>query len=127
MRTARTRSDRGSAELAVATPLLLLLLLLVIQAGLVAHASQVAQSIATTALAEARAVDATDADGQAAGEHAGEQLGGRLLRGLNVEVHRDDEAARVVVTAQVPSVLPGLTWPIRHESSGPVERFTSPP
>lgn len=127
MRTARTRSDRGSAELAVATPLLLLLLLLVVQAGLVAHASQVAQSIATTALAAARAVDATETDGQTAGEQTGEQLGGRLLRELEVEVHRDDNAARVVVTTQVPSVLPGLTWPIRHESSAPVERFTNPP
>ncbi|HLU98933.1 MAG TPA: TadE/TadG family type IV pilus assembly protein, partial [Thermobifida alba] len=117
----RPRGDRGSTELVVATPLLLILLLLVVQAGLAAHASQTAQAIAATALAATRAADAGEAGGRAAAEQATAQLSGDLLSGVDITVERTGTTARVEVAAQIPSVLPGPTWPIRHETSAPVE------
>ena len=60
----RRFDERGSAELVVATPLLLLLILVVIQFALFEHASQVAQTAAAEALASTRTDGATTSSGQ---------------------------------------------------------------
>ncbi|MBB6119164.1 TadE/TadG family type IV pilus assembly protein [Nocardiopsis algeriensis] len=109
------REDRGSAELAVATPLLLLLVLFVIQAALWMHGDHVAADIARRTAEQSRTADG--------GTSASEALGGSLLTDLDVSVERGAEEVHVVVRAQVPSLLPGITWPVRHDSSAPVERF----
>ncbi|GAA3745187.1 Flp pilus assembly protein TadG [Spinactinospora alkalitolerans] len=124
MPSRRTRADdRGSAELAIATPLLLLLVMLVVQTVLWAHAGHVAQTITHHTLAATRTVDATEADGRATAEQVADQLAGDLLTDVRVDVERTDITARVTVQAQVPSLLPGLTWPIRHQQEAPVERY----
>ena len=58
------RDDRGSAELVVATPLLLLLILGVIQFALYEHASEVAQTSAAQALAATRVLGGTTTSGR---------------------------------------------------------------
>ncbi|MBB6174949.1 Flp pilus assembly protein TadG [Nocardiopsis mwathae] len=121
------RDDQGSIELAIATPLLLLLVLFVVQTALWAHAGHVAETIAHRALAATRVLDATEASGQAEAELVANQLGGDLLTDLEVKVERTDSTAHVTVQAEVPSLLPGLTWPVRQERSAPVEHFVGAP
>jgi DNA-binding protein len=114
-------SDRGSVELTVATPLMLLLIVLVVQLVLWAHAGQVVQTIAHQALAETRTLDATEDTGHTRAVEVAEQLRGNLLQDLDVSVIRTDSTATVEVTAQVPTMIPGLDWPVHTSQSGPVE------
>ncbi|MDA0565174.1 pilus assembly protein [Streptomonospora sp. S1-112] len=118
------RDDRGSTELAVAAPLLLLLVMLVVQAALWGHAHHTAQAITHHALAAARTAQATGADGQAAAEQAADQFAGQVLTDLSITVERTPETARVTLSAQVPSLVPGLSWPVHQQRSAPVERTT---
>ncbi len=115
-------SDRGSVELAVATPLLLLLVLIVLQAGVWAHGDHAAASVARRAVESAR-VAGGDA-GQA--EAAAESLGGGVLRGRDISVDRGEREVAVVVEAEVPTLIPGMRWPVRHELTAPTERFVAP-
>ncbi|GAA1748663.1 pilus assembly protein [Streptomonospora arabica] len=119
----RRRSDRGSAELAIATPLLLLLVMLFVQTALWAHAGHISQTVAHHALAATRAAGATEADGEAAARQAADQLGGAILTDVRVQVERGTATARVTVRAEVPSLIPGLSWPITQEQQAPVERI----
>jgi len=119
----RRCSDRGSAELAIATPLLLLLVMLVVQTALWAHAGHVSQSVAQHGLAAARAAGATEGDGEAAARQAADQLAGELLTDVRIQVERGASTARVTIRAQVPSLIPGLSWPITQEQQAPVERI----
>ncbi|GAA1109945.1 MULTISPECIES: TadE/TadG family type IV pilus assembly protein [Nocardiopsis] len=120
----RTRRDRddGYAEVALATPLMLVLLGAVVQVALYAYASHVAQSIAHHGLAAARAWEATEDDGRAGAEQAAAQLQGDLLQDLDISVERTEATATVQITAAVPTFLPGLEWPVEHTVSAPVER-----
>ncbi|WP_150236396.1 TadE/TadG family type IV pilus assembly protein [Nocardiopsis quinghaiensis] len=118
--------DRGSAELVVATPLMLLLLVLVVQVALWAHASQVTQTIAQHGQAAARTLGATEADGHARADEVADQLRGDLLHDMAITVQRTDTTVTVQVSAQVPTMIPGLDWPVRTAVSGPVEHHTPP-
>ncbi|WP_460854741.1 pilus assembly protein [Nocardiopsis coralliicola] len=111
----------------MATPLLLVLLLAVVQTALSAHASQVAHTIADSALAATRTLEGTETDGHAAAEQARAQLAGQMVSEVEVEVDRSATSARVAVSARAPAVLPGTGWPISREVSAPVERLTDPP
>ncbi|WP_435107149.1 TadE/TadG family type IV pilus assembly protein [Nocardiopsis synnemataformans] len=117
-------SDRGSTELVVATPLMLLLLVLVVQVALWAHADHVAQTIAQHGHAATRGVEATEADGHTRATEVATQLSGDLLDGVDIEVERTATTATVRVQASVPTMIPGLDWPVNAEVSGPVERLT---
>ena len=122
----RPRGDRGSTELAIATPLMLLLVLLVVQVALWLHGDHVAASIAQRAAATARTAEGSKADAQARAEALADDLGGSLLNERSITVERGTTTARVEVTAEVPSLIPGLSWPVRRELSVPVERFVPP-
>ncbi|RCV47805.1 TadE/TadG family type IV pilus assembly protein [Marinitenerispora sediminis] len=124
MRPHSPRDDRGSAELVVATPLLLLLVMLVIQAAVWVHGDQVATSVAQRAIDAARTAEPTDA--QAYAEAVADELGGSLLAERSIVIERGATTTRVVVSAEVPTIIPGMTWPVRHELSAPVERFVPP-
>ena len=128
-RAARRRltGDRGagSAELVVATPLLMLLILLVIQFGIWAHATHVAQATAEEALATARVQGGTAAAGQDRASQVLGQIGGAILIGPHVAVTRTATTVTVRVTADAERVvpLPGLSLPVMVTVTGPVERF----
>ncbi|TQN32664.1 TadE-like protein [Haloactinospora alba] len=119
----RIRNDRGSTEVAIAAPLLLLLLMTVAQIAVWAHGHQVAETIATHGLAATRAADASERSGQAQAEQAAEQLSGKLLTDLAVTTQRSTTTAQIRVEARVPSLVPGTSWPVTHELSAPVERI----
>lgn len=116
-------SDRGSAEPLLILPLVFVMLLGVVQTGLWAHAQHRAQAIASQALAAARAYDGSAASAYEQAGQAREQLGGGMLRQMEVDVRRGAAQARVRVEAQTVSLLPGVALPVVSEVSGPVERL----
>ncbi|GAA3744513.1 TadE/TadG family type IV pilus assembly protein [Salinactinospora qingdaonensis] len=119
----RSGDDRGSTEVAIATPLMLLLIMLVVQVAVWAHAGHAAETIARHTLAATRTAEATQAGGSAAAEQATAQLAGDLLTDIDVTVRRGATTAEVTVEAHVPTLLPGMTWPVRQQLSAPVERY----
>ncbi|MEV2279424.1 TadE/TadG family type IV pilus assembly protein [Nocardiopsis sp. NPDC049922] len=117
-------SDRGSAEPLFILPIVFVMVVGVVQVGVWAHAQHRAQAIASQTLAAARAYDGSTALARERAEQAQTQLGGRVLRRVEVEVDRTVEAARVQVTARSASLLPGVGLPVSSEMSGPVEHLT---
>jgi hypothetical protein len=101
--------------LVVAAPALLLLVLLVIQAALWMHGDHVAADIARRTAEQSRTVGG--------GASVAEGSGSSFLSNLDVSVNRSAQEVRVVVDAEVPSILPGFSWPVGHEVTAPVERF----
>ena len=122
------RDERGSAsaELVVATPLLLLLILAVVQFALWQHATHVAQTVAQQGLAAERVLGG---DGQVAASQATRllsQLGSGVLVHPNVTATRAADITTVVVTGHAEGILPFLSLPVRSVASGPTERWTTP-
>jgi Flp pilus assembly protein TadG len=119
--------ERGSAELVVATPLLFLLILVVIQFALFEHASQVAQTAAAEALATTRTDGASTSSGQTEAQVILHAVGRGVLLNPAVSVTRTATQATVTVTGTTEAVLPFLHLPVHATSSGPVERFVAGP
>lgn len=119
-------ADRGSTELAVATPLMLLLVILVVHIALWAHADHVAQTIAQHGQASTRVIEGTEADGHARAQEVADQLRGDLLQEMSITVDRTATTATVQVNAHVPTMIPGLNLPVDTEISGPTEHHTPP-
>jgi hypothetical protein len=111
----------------VATPLLLLLILAVIQFAVFEHASEVAQAVASQALASTRTVGGTTTSGRAEATSLLANVGSGVLINPAVSVTRDATSARVIVTGTSESVIPLVHLPVTASSSGPLERFVSGP
>lgn len=122
------RRERGaaSAELAVATPLLLLLVLLIVQFAVWLHAVHIADAAVDQALADARARGGTATAGRAQARMVLAEIGGVLVD-PTVRVTRGAATARVVVSGTAETVVPGLSLPVRATAQGPVERFVPAP
>ena len=112
-----------SAELVVATPLLLLLVLAVVQFALWQHAAHVASAAAQEGARSARLEGGSPAAGQARAESLLGSLGRTTLADPNVVVRLDGERARVEVSGYASSVLPFLRLPVKAASEGPLETF----
>ncbi|MFI9811534.1 TadE family protein [Saccharothrix variisporea] len=120
------RDDRGSAsaELMIATPLLLLMLMAIVQFALWSHATHIAQAAAAQGLATARAHNGTSSAGAEVTRQVLDQLASGPLRDASVAAGRDAESASVTVHGTATPVLPFLSLPVHAEAAGPVERFT---
>ena len=127
MKRRRLDGDRGAAtaELVIAGPLLMLLILLVVQFAIWEHAESVARATAEEALAAARVQGGTAAAGQQTAAQDIAQVGSAVLVGPQVSVTRTATTVTVQVTGTAEHVLPlpGLTWPVTVTVTGPVERF----
>jgi Flp pilus assembly protein TadG len=121
------RSDEGAgaAEMVIAVPLLMLLILLIVQFALWAHASAVGQATAEEALAAARVQGGSAAAGQQRAHQVLAQIGGAILAGPRITVTRSPVTATVQITGTAERVLPvpGLAVPVTVTVTGPVERF----
>nr|WP_240522162.1 TadE/TadG family type IV pilus assembly protein [Amycolatopsis vastitatis] len=117
--------DRGAVtvELVIATPLLLLALLTIIQFALWSHATHVAQAAASQALAAARVQDGSSSAGHAAGRRMLDDLARGPLRDPQIDVTRTTTEVTVGVHGEASAVLPGMHLPVHAEAAGPVERF----
>lgn len=117
--------DRGavSAELVIATPLLLLMLLAIVQFALWSHATHIAQAAASQGLAAERAQGGTAAAGSASAQQMLDQLARGPLTGASVNSDRTATSASVRISGTATSVIPFLSLPVHAEAVGPVERF----
>jgi Flp pilus assembly protein TadG len=123
----RLGGDRGagSAEIVIAVPLLMLLILLVIQFAVWENAETIAHATAEEALAAARVQGGTAASGQQRAEQVISQIGSSVLAGPQVSVTLTpaDVTVRVTGTAERVLPIPGLTFAVTATVTGPVERF----
>ena len=124
----RIRLDQrgsGTAELAVATPLLILLFLLIAQFALYMHAAHIVQAAAAQGLSAARVAGGSAGSGAEAGQQLLAQLGSGPLRATSVDAQRGPDRAFVQVRGEAVSVIPFLSLEVRAEAVGPVEKLTS--
>lgn len=123
----RRRDERGSAtaELMIATPLLLLLILGIVQFALWEHATHVAQAVAEQGLAAGRVQGGTDRAATAEAQSVLGQLGTGVMSDPSVSATRGAVTTTVVVTGQAEAILPFLSLPVRSVATGPTERFTT--
>jgi Flp pilus assembly protein TadG len=123
----RWRGDRGAgaAEMVIAVPLLMLLILLIVQFAIWAHASSVAQATAEESLAAARVQGGSAAAGQQRAAQILSQIGRSVLIHPHITVTRTGATATVQITGTAEQVLPvpGLSFPVHITVTGPVERF----
>jgi len=121
----RAHGDRGagSAEIVIAVPLLMLLILLVIQFW--EHAESIAHATAEEALAAARVQGGTAASGQQRAEQVISQIGSSVLVGpqVSVTVNAADVTVEVTGTAERVLPVPGLSFPVTVTVTGPIEQF----
>lgn len=118
--------DRGSAtvELAIVMPLVMLLLMVVVQAGVYFHTQAVATTAAREAVDAARVANGTTAAGSATAKEFLDQSG-QALENRHVEVARDGTIATATVSGGVASVLFGVPFRVSVTVSAPLERATS--
>ncbi|MGH3158119.1 MAG: TadE family protein [Streptosporangiaceae bacterium] len=124
-RRQRLRGDQGAgaAEVVIAVPLLMLLILAIVQFAVWAHASSVAQATAEEALAAARVQGSSAAAGQQRAQQVLGQIGGAILVAPQVSVTRTADSATVVITATAERIIPFIATPVKVTVTGPVERF----
>ena len=121
------RDERGalSAELVIATPLLLLLIMGVIQFALWEHATHVAGAVAQQGLAVGRLQGETAAAGQSEAQSVLEQLGSGVLVDSNITATRTGTTTTVVVTGHAESVVGLFSLPVKATASGPTEIYSA--
>lgn len=112
-----------SAEIVLAAPLLVLILLTITQFALWSHATHIAQTAAAEGLSAARVHTGSTTDGEARARAITHQHGDGPLREAAVAAIRGDETARVEVTGVAASVVPFLRLRVHAEAEGSVERF----
>jgi len=121
------RGDQGAgaAEVVIAVPLLMLIILVIVQFAIWEHAVSVAQATAQEALAAARVQGGSTAAGQQRASQVLSQVGSAVLVGPQVSVTRTAVTVTVQVHADAERVvpLPGLSLPVTVTVTGPVERF----
>jgi Flp pilus assembly protein TadG len=123
------RRERGSAsvELVVAAPLMLLLIMMVVQFAMWAHATHIAQAAANSGVQTARAYHSSADAGRAQASSVLDQLAGTVLTGTRVDARRDATTATVTVTGDAAAVLPGLHLPVHVSVTAPRERIPGIP
>jgi|HubBroStandDraft_4_1064222.scaffolds.fasta_scaffold50089_4 Flp pilus assembly protein TadG len=124
MRSARRRGRQSgavTAELVVATPLLLLLISLIVQYALFEHAEHVAQSAAQEAVTVTRLQGGTIAAGQQEGDDVLSTLNNGLLVNPAVSITRTNTQARVEVSGYAEQLVPFLRISVDAIAVAPVE------
>jgi Flp pilus assembly protein TadG len=123
-RTVR-REDRcrgsASVELTVAAPLLLLLLMLIVQFAMWAHATHIAQAAANAGVQTARAYGSTADVGKTDASSVLSRLAGTILTHTRVDAERAATTATVTVTGDAVAVVPGLHLPVAVTVTAPRE------
>ena len=110
-----------AAELVIATPLLLLLILGVIQFALWEHATGVAEAAAQQGLSVARLQGESAQAGTAETRSVLDQLGTGVLIGPQVTTTRTVTATTVVVSGHAESIVGIFSLPVRATAAGPTE------
>ena len=119
--------ERGavSAELVIATPLLLLLIMGVIQFALWEHAEHIASAVAQQGVSVARLQGETAGAGQAQAQTVLDQLGPSVLADAHISATRTATTTTVTVTGHAESILGIFTLPVKAVAVGPDEVYTT--
>ena len=118
------RTDQAgviASQLAVLMPALLLLIMLAVQFGLWAHATQLARAAANEAAFVAALPEGTDAAGRDAALALLAQAGN--LVEVAVTIDRQPELIVVRVAGVAPQVVPGFRWGVAASAAAAPERF----
>ena len=117
-------SGTVSAELVIATPLLLLLIMAVIQFALWEHATHIAEAVAQQGVSVTRLQGETAGAGETQAQTVLDQLGPSVLAGSHVTATHTAATATVTVTGHAESIIGLLTLPVRATATGPTETYT---
>jgi Flp pilus assembly protein TadG len=120
---ARAHDERGavSAELVIATPLLLLLVMGVIQFALWQHAEHIASAVAQQGVSVGRLQGETAAAGKNEAQSVLNQLGSTVLVDSNIAATRTAATTTVTVTGHAESILGIFSLPVKAVAVGPSE------
>ena len=128
MRKVVRRDERGSVtEMVLLAPGLVLLLVMVIQVVLWAHAGQVAKAAARQGSRAARLAGGGAELGTMTGEQFLIQAGHGGLVSAHVEASIVGDVATVAVTGRAPQLLPFFAPVVKASASGHVEHFEATP
>ena len=119
-------SGAATAELVLAMPVLLFVLMLVVQFGLWYHGAHVATAAAQEGARAARVEGGTGEAGEARTRDFLTELGREVVTGPQVSATRGADHARVEVRGYAVAVVPGFRLPIHAVSVASVERFRAP-
>jgi Flp pilus assembly protein TadG len=123
---ALARDERGlseSVQWAVLWPLLMLLTLGIIQAGIFLHGRNVAQRAATAALDAARGSYGSPGDAERLGARIADSGG---LRNISVRVQRTGSTVTAHVSGHSPMIFDIDVGRIDETAAAPLERVTPP-
>lgn len=123
-RPIRGESGSVSVQLVVATPLLLLMIMLVVQFALWQHAVHVADAAAREGVTAARLHGGTDMAGQTAAQTELSSFSHSIVVDPTVSVTRTATTVQVRVDGTVETVVPGLSLPVHVIADGEIEQFT---
>jgi Flp pilus assembly protein TadG len=123
---APVRDERGAAtaQIVIATPVLLFMLLVIVQFAIWSQATHVAQAAASQALEATRVAGGTSETGQTEAQNVLDQLDTGPLAGSTIHVTRTATTATVSITGTAESIVPFLHLPVHAEASGDTEQFT---
>jgi Flp pilus assembly protein TadG len=116
-----------TAELVIATPLLLVLVLLVVQFALWQHGLHVATAAAEEGERAARLEGGTAAAGAARARQFLATLGPNVVVAPKITAQRGPATARVEIHATAQRLVPWLSLPIHAVAEGPLEQFSPAP
>jgi Flp pilus assembly protein TadG len=117
----RDESGAVAAELVIATPLLLLLIMGVIQFALWQHAEHIASAVAQQGVAVGRLQGETATAGQSEAQSVLDQLGSTVLVGSNITATRTNVTTTVTVTGHAESIVGLFSLPVKAVATGPTE------
>ncbi len=114
------------AQVVIATPVLLFLLLAIVQFAIWSLAAHVAQAAAAQGLDAARLLGGTAAAGQQRTGQVLAQLDTGPLVDARVNVVRGPRTVTVSVTGTAEQIIPFLRLPVHAQAAGVTEVFTTP-
>ncbi len=119
------RRDRGSVaiEAVLVVPVLMVILFLIVQFALWAHAAQVAQLAASEGDRSARSLGGGPAAGVSRAQSILQGPGSGLASSTAVAAVMPGDLVRITVTGRVVAILPGLSLPVSAVQVGPIQEF----
>lgn len=112
-----------SLELVILIPIFITLPFLILQAGILYHANNIADAAADEAVSDMRTRVGTQDDGKDAAQELLDSIGAGFVSSTRIDVNRTDEQASAHIEAQVFTVLPGLVLSVAGDAAAPVERI----
>ncbi|MEW6473547.1 MAG: TadE family protein [Actinomycetota bacterium] len=122
-----SQDGSASAQLTIAVPALMFLIVVAVQFALWQHASAVTKAAAEEGVRAARVEGGSAADGEAEARGFLSQAGPSIVGAPGVSARRSFDEARVEVTGTAISLVPWLHLPVRAIAASPTEEYRGIP